>query len=579
MKLTSIYHSFAKTTIVSIAIVGSLLASGARAETVNLTDLFKELDVPASTLQTFNSSAGSVTSNPKYKLLMDKCRAYDNAVADCENNIVFGTVEKPDAPESQRAMNKMTIILPSGRRQIVPVNISGGTLTYDRSQIPETAIGVINVSFYKGSSKTPFQRCDADIVACGNKVIGCPSNREAASCSPTVAFSSHVNMNCVCPSGQMLESCENNIPACVPGGPACGPDEVGVGSECKKTWSCASLPPGSPSLSASCSGTAVAINAPGNYFPPSMVCPGTGGPCPSNTGNNGGTGGPGGNGNDGGNGNNNQEPEPAESGLVCKSDEVADGKVCKKKWSCSSLTNEEISHLQGVCTTNSQVLTRSSTSYFPTSLQCVGMKVCSSTGGGDGSSSCSDTRPDSVVKALFCSNEDAKDKCDKVRGAGSKNCNTCPATVTTVTQMVNINLPEGKDGEYYYHQLMGNYGNLAPIQYLKSCDYLPPCGGSGQVGSNLQMEPMSTFTMECRAGKWVQTGQVMTRGVCPCHKYESRHRCGYDNLYQLESDGGICTGYGGGFYGPKGTTWQQGKRLTGSPDGSRLIDPRGLDDR
>lgn len=546
----------AATTLSFAAMLFITAVAPVSADEVSLAKLFESgIPVTNTELQSFDSSK-SVTGNTDYKTLMTKCRGYDNV--DCDGLLVFGVVNKTDAPESQRAMNKMTIISPSGRRRIEPVDISGGILKYEKSKVLDNEIAVINVGFYKGANKTPFQRCDTDFVFCGSKVVGCPTNTDGASCSPTVAINVQVNMNCSCAPNERLVKCENNKPQCVAfiGGPICEPGEVGVGDKCKKSWNCSSLPAGAPSLANTCVGSAITIGPDDRFFPTTLTCTGTKLNCPVN----------------GGvatNPDQTTNPDPSGGNTSCKAGEVADGKVCKKAWTCGTLNGSEIDRLAQVCTTSSETFARSGATYYPSSLSCPGSKAC-----GDGSQDpgCKDERADTVVKALFCTGDDAKDNCSKVRGSGTKNCTNCAAATKNAQNGMSINLPEAKDQITYKYYALGNHASTNTQAQSKNCGQFYTCDRGSFTSDNRPAADYTLIQYKCLGGEWAETSRY-AYAACNCSSYRTEPNCGKDDITRLQTDGGIC--FGGDyqkFYGAKGQVFKQGEGMVGRPEG-QLLEP------
>lgn len=555
----------ARSSLFLAAMVVTIGVPSAFAEEVALKELFKSpVGVSGTVIQTFDSSK-SVTGNLDYKALMTRCRGYDNV--GCDNLVVFGVVNKTDAPESQRAMNKMTIISPSGRRRIENVDISGGSLKYDKSKVLDNEIAIVNVGFYKGMNKTPFQRCDTDFVFCGSKVVGCPTNTDSASCSPTVASNVQVNMNCICTQpNQKLMSCINNTAVCADfvGGPSCKTGEVGVGDKCQKTWSCSNLPAGAPNLADTCQGSAVTIGPVAGYFPATLTCTGSKS-CPG-----------------GNNGNPNEDPNPnpspSSSNVACKAGEVADGKVCKTAWTCGTLNSSELGRLAQVCTTSSESFSRSAATYYPTSLSCPGSKACGESPQDPG---CKDERTDTVVKALFCVGEDAKDNCSKARGSGSKNCTNCAATTkSNQNGSLQISLPEAKDQTFYSYYVAGNFAATNTGAQGKQCGQPYSCKGTGFTSDSRPAQEYSLIQYKCLGGEWAERSRY-AYAACNCTSYNTATWCGTDDITRLTADGGICLGSsrGNGFFGAKGKTFKQGEGLVGYENGETLLDPASLDER
>ncbi|MBC7384745.1 MAG: hypothetical protein H7301_01120 [Cryobacterium sp.] len=251
----------------------------------------------SATLGTFSSVAGnnSISAQANYKTMMSLCRVYGAPAVPCNGLAAFGTVNSASAPESQRAMNRMVTLNPLGARRYVDVDVSGGNVSFPETDVRQNEIGFVNVSYYEGQKGMPFNRCDAEIIACGSEVVGCPIAQKSASCTPVVASNTFVNANCECrdSSGQpdptkYLASCINNVPVCNPIPPQiinCPVGQIADGGICKYSWSCNSLTPAESATRTNvCDTTTLSfdrsLSVPA-YFPSTLYCSGTMA-CPAN---------------------------------------------------------------------------------------------------------------------------------------------------------------------------------------------------------------------------------------------------------------------------------------------------------
>ncbi|MBS1961690.1 MAG: hypothetical protein JST04_05710 [Bdellovibrionales bacterium] len=171
--------------------------------TFSISDLFGANAPSGAEVIQSGGSFGKMTDQARYQFLWNYCRGYSNDLSanaaaqtdcatigispcDCGSVKVMGTVERAGVPDSLGSMNKFVVLPSNGARRIGALNVSSaGIVSVPSGSLGSNECGIVNLSYYRGSSASPFSRCDSARIVCGADVLNPPSvNSTAPSCAP-----------------------------------------------------------------------------------------------------------------------------------------------------------------------------------------------------------------------------------------------------------------------------------------------------------------------------------------------------------------------------------------------------------